>query len=844
MTAKGWWSRVRGGSRAIEDILVSDGWCVLLLGVTTVLYFWRLVFRGETLYWGDLLLQFYPWRAYAQQNLLANRLPLWNPYVFCGMPFLANHQSAVFYPWNLLSLWLPPQYGLSYGAVVHIFLTGTFMFLFLRQIGCRRFAALVGGVVWMFSGFNITRLQFPSLTYTCTWLPLLLWAQERVWERFSAQRVALLALLVGVQFLAGHAQMSLLGLLLFGLYALYRAVQKRCEGQSWMAVTRVLIGLGIGVGGGGALAALQLLPTYELVLNSPRTQYTYKDVTRFSLPPWQIITILVPDWFGNPARGFYWGGGLYWEVCAYVGLLPLVWAALAVTKRVRGWGFWVGLGITSLALAWGKYAPFYRWAYEYFPLFSLFRDPARFLYWFTFALTTLAALGVNRWQRSAEGEKILAKNFAKLLQFALICVILIMAATVLVPTLTMEYASALVRAVIAQTTVRLVKGQWSDLVLVVWRWAVTYTLQAAGWLSGIYLLGRWLRFSWSRRWAVVWWGVVGLELFCFGSSFNPTVGAAAWKEEVVTVPLGVGPDGLRLYTSREDMKAVVQTYFNPAHFDPSNPELIRHLRRALVPNLNVPYHIPNVQGYDPLPVAVLDRWLWEPAAEEVEIGKRQLMGVGYLWVPQVEPEEEAVEWQQVVPGGKRVWLLPEEEINLGSFPSLELRRVWQEAVGVTPAVRNEVTVVSLPVLITYYSPNAVQLRCPSSTSGRLVLSDTNYPGWQVYLPSGHRIPRELHTVFRTVHIPPRQREISWIYEPISFRLGTFFTGWAVSWLLVVVLLGKRGCSKYFNQGFRLRGVRTGRLWYNRNSEVNSRTTIGGEVRRCSSGCSSGKKGRP
>ena len=42
-----------------------------------------------------------------RKSLDEGTYPLWNPYLFLGVPFLANAQTAVLYPLNLALCWLP-----------------------------------------------------------------------------------------------------------------------------------------------------------------------------------------------------------------------------------------------------------------------------------------------------------------------------------------------------------------------------------------------------------------------------------------------------------------------------------------------------------------------------------------------------------------------------------------------------------------------------------------------------------------------------------------------------------------------------------------------------------------
>ena len=74
-------------------------------------------------------------------------VPLWNPYLFGGMPFVAAMHGDIFYPTALLRLLLPTDAGLTWGFILHIFLAGCFTYGFLRACGFSFFPALVAGVI-------------------------------------------------------------------------------------------------------------------------------------------------------------------------------------------------------------------------------------------------------------------------------------------------------------------------------------------------------------------------------------------------------------------------------------------------------------------------------------------------------------------------------------------------------------------------------------------------------------------------------------------------------------------------------------------------------------------------
>jgi hypothetical protein len=117
---------------------------------------------------------------------------------------------------------------------------------------------------------------------------------------------------------------------------------------------------------------------------------------------------------GNPPTSFirYSGNGFYAGVPV---VLLALWAGLEALRRKNAifsapqqkclW-FWLGTGVASLLLAFGRFAPFYHLVYA-LPYFSTIRNPTKFLNLFSFALVIVFAYGVDglvrRYFRPAPG---------------------------------------------------------------------------------------------------------------------------------------------------------------------------------------------------------------------------------------------------------------------------------------------------------------------------------------------------------------------------------------------------------------------------------------------------------
>ncbi len=367
---------------------VADTISLVSLLALVLLFFWKIALTNLIPAGLDVFTYFCPYREYAAQVIRAGHLPLWNPYLFLGAPFLANIQSAVLYPLNYFFLWLPAPKMVAYSIVLHIFLAGAFTYLFARRaLKMSPSSALVAAVVFALSGSLGAQGEHVNQLSVFAWLPFLLLLFHEAYRQESVVYGLFASLVVGLQFLAGHAQASFINLSVLGCYAIYLFLRGR----------RTLpkrLGLFVGVTLLGAgLAAAQLLPTLELSRLSLRGGgLTYRQAVSFSLRPTLLLLSLLPSFDYSP----------FSEYIAYVGITPILLASLALLRK-RG-AFFGALALLGVFLALGLYNPFYYLLYRLVPGFSLFRVPARWLFLYTFGLAILAGLGMEEWANNASWE--------------------------------------------------------------------------------------------------------------------------------------------------------------------------------------------------------------------------------------------------------------------------------------------------------------------------------------------------------------------------------------------------------------------------------------------------------
>jgi len=258
--------------------------------------------EGQALGGLDIRGLFYPWLTTAREAIRAGRLPLWDPYQFAGYPFLANPQVGFFYPPSWLALLLPVNVAISWHVTLHICLAGVGMLLLVRYLTKSWLGALLAALTYAFSGFVAARIfaGHVGLLSTDAWLPWLLLGCAWSLDRGKAWAGMIAGLPLGMAILAGHtSSLIYLGIAWIG-FVIYRGFASK----QWRLVARQMALAGLM---GLALSAVQLLPLIEFSTASTRaTDPSFEFATGYSMPPTHLITLIIPEYFGEPIHAGYW----------------------------------------------------------------------------------------------------------------------------------------------------------------------------------------------------------------------------------------------------------------------------------------------------------------------------------------------------------------------------------------------------------------------------------------------------------------------------------------------------------------------------------------------------------
>ncbi len=821
-----------------------DAICLLLILLATLIFYAPALFTGKTLLPADIvplmppwsetsrerfpefratqnqmlgpIFEYYSWRYYARDRIRQGEIPLWSPYELGGNVLLANSQSAVLYPPNLLLYLFPLPVGINLVTFLHTLLTGWMMYGLLRLLRMHPSASLTGAYVWMFCALQIVWMEFQTPTAALCWLPGILAAWELGVKRESWRwRVFGSGSGIMMSLVAGHLHFAFYVLLAFVVYALYRTLSEMFEQGRGRAIWRqaakpvglMCAALVFGI----ALSMATMLPVLEMGSMNFRGVKDYPSSVALRLPPENLLTLFMPNLFGNPRDAIvvaedgrltvgngYTGKFEYIEYAHYLGIPALILslAGILLSLRIRlrqrggaegassgafGSGFFFALAVLGLLLAMGT--PICSFFFYLVPGYKQFNATARALSLFCFGMSGMAAVGLHLLMISladAEREKKIAFRLLMAASFV-----------VLLAGLTAFPGMGLVWQ-------QLFTDQWYGYLMAGMKNMLAFGALTA---AAIFALQRTAKRSDIRTGSAVRWqpGLIlwTLPLLCvadlwtWGYRFNPVTDPAMLYYPTVV------SDFLR-------------ATFPDRVLSQENPT--RGIKSFIVPNYNVVVGYREVQGANSLhtrryhelmekmflyedrtgrsafpdPNTVRIFWRWHPVLDMLNVRyfttEKDWMSTNSA-VARVLHAEMAV-WKTPSPWG-RAWMAGRAE----PFPGVEemvramgeryYRSPREETCGSvyleTPPPPMDPQAGEGTVEITRFTPHRIVAESRSPAAGLAVFSETFFPGWRARV-NGR--PAEILTanyILRAVPTPAGDSQIELVYDPASFRFGLYLT---------------------------------------------------------------------
>jgi hypothetical protein len=360
---------------------------LLLAGVTV--FYSKVLFTAVTIHW-DAVGYYYPYQKHFADSVRAGKLPFWISTLFSGFPFLADLQVGAWYPlnWPFFLAGVEPQ-TMFWELWLHACLAAIGAYLLAESLTGSRAAAVLAGLLYSLSGYFSAHGEHVGLFQAASYLPLMLYLLARAIEGGGRRTVAALAMAGGAMSLAGHFQTALY---VFTALALWAAAMVSEKPRLWR---RAALVLAVAAAGSLALAAVQVLPTAELLGHSLRSRLSAREWTHGIVEWGSAATFLYPNALGVFER--YTGPSDITQHYFYAGALLLPLAALGLLDRAaRRRSLW--LIVPAILYATGPPGQVFKVVAE-LPGFSSVRAPSHIMFVPTLGLALLAAAGAKRLAR-------------------------------------------------------------------------------------------------------------------------------------------------------------------------------------------------------------------------------------------------------------------------------------------------------------------------------------------------------------------------------------------------------------------------------------------------------------
>ncbi|MDW7983135.1 MAG: YfhO family protein [Acidobacteriota bacterium] len=743
---------------------------------------------------------FETWYDLGRRALRQGEFPLWSPWDGCGVPLMANMQSAVFYPGTWFVYLLGPRRGLALLYAFKLFWIGLFTYMYLRTTGVSTAPALLGGFGFMFSGPSVGWLYWP-LASNFFFIPLSLWIIEKflILEYRPYRFLGFYALGWAMAFFGGHPE-TLLHISALG--AFYCLIGSGTRGWKRLFAHMGILGMAHLIG--LSVAAVQLFPALEYLWHSfewtARQEWAHPPAINWRL----IIGSFLPDFYGNPsgtpiryyapflsrALGPSFVGNYNDVTGGYVGitllLLGLTGVAALVRKDPYVAFFTLALSVIGLVVYRG---PLLYWVVNRLPLFSRSWN-MRLVLLISFCLVVLASRYLQAW-------------------------------------LTSMRPSLALPAVVALATVGTLLLLWHANFTVLTRLDLPYPLARLVPLHVLWLaltvafqvltLGAlWLLRSGGRAWGfLLLGGLVGTQTMAHARLYAPQWPADQAQALWETPP---GFADIRRLSEADPMPWRTTALGRRPWW-----EFYGLKMTTLYPaSLGAYYGIPDIRHYDAIQVYRYRRLLGQVAAgylfhwmdlRDIRSGFLDFVGVKYL-VADFDPNaEDPGHWARVrAYNGYALWVnrrvrpraflasgvtwvnTPEEAFARVTAPDFD----WHGPVVIERKGARGFPAGDYPgetprghVRFQVYRPHQVRLEVWTDRPAFLVLTDTFYPGWKAFVDGRPTEIWAANYAFRAVYVGPGHHEVEFRYVPISFIAGATVSGLTASGLVLWGILRRR-----------------------------------------------------
>ncbi|MFB3897290.1 MAG: hypothetical protein ACE14V_13395 [bacterium] len=723
---------------------------IIFLGLAFI-PFCYLFFTGSIFYGEDYLWQFLPFHTLGVELLKSGQLPLWNPYIYSGMPLFANGSFALFYPTIVLLIIFSQNIAINLIYGIHIFIAGYFTYRFCRTLGLARVAGIIAGTAFMFSG-NLITLIYPGHTMkliAASLIPVVFYFFVEALHRKKLSWFLYTAIAISIQIFSTHWQIcyyTWLGIGLYGIvYFIRFQVWRTTYRNQFLQLLGLLVLFVIGI------TAVQWLPFAEYSQWSTRSAgLAYQEATEASYPPEEWLSLVIVSPFGDQVQlgpgckylhlsrllspagylPYYGRFNAPRTLSEYLGVLPFILAIIGlITIRRKYLWFFFGLMLGSLFLSLGKFNPVYPIFYQFFPGLKWLRVPAEILILFTFSLAILAGTGIQG-LKDMEGKLINDKR--KLWYATLLLLILVILMIVL---------SFIVSGLAEQK---------EHLVMTIFRLIFMMLLSALG----IFYCSLRHNSKSSIENIIKYLFLILILIVDFGTAHLPYLQAMQLAD-------------FYRYVKQDPVINILK--------QDTDIYRILPLGKEMISNKWIFTQTQSVYGYQSFPLSSYQQyWIQSGFTNETVW---QWLNIKYIISPDTLNDDRLM---LVADGPRKIYQVK------SVYP-----RAWvtHEPICLEP---------DTSAIITFdaYTPNRIKLRVQSATPGELIFSELYYPGWKAYL-DGKRVQIGItDELFRSLPIPLGEHRVDWVFSPFIFWLGLTISSISIIILGIGFIKDKSETKRY------------------------------------------------
>jgi hypothetical protein len=763
---------------------------VFIIGLITIVFLplFPLYISGS--FSGDVVHQYIPFKATAKVIWHSGEFPLWNPYVFSGAPLFADPQNSLLYPSQVLFLILDLNIAFVLSLYVHLVFLVAGSYLLLR-IWCDRISSMFVALTFGLSGPVFFRVAggIISTLQVLAWIPWIFYFLEMHRKKQKTIWAVAAGIALGMQILGGFPTLSFYTMLSIVSYMVFVILDNIRQKQTNLALKNAKHWI-IATLCAFSLSSVQIFPTIEFLSLTGRSFPPYAFVKSGSLPPFNLITILLPEIFGSALTGTAIQGANWWEQNLYIGVMPVILVFIYLFSFWRVSGLEIKLYLTMLLIclfvAFGVYNPLYIPLYSYVPFFRAIADNGRISMLLAFFLAILGALSLVR--LAIELPKLSSNSRRILLAIMGVCItLLIVALSILI--FGREKLTELAKPIIVQSYGSLSDEKIKEL-------PKLYQTQIMTVLNCLFVFVIGGSIVYARMISKI-----SARQFILACGVLMTIDAGIFATRIVDA------------NTRNSAHKMSTEHISVLFYQDRKSRFLP-LNAMEFTNKGSLYQIPTITGYNPLIISSYRRLLGVIGGKTVDPADRvpmvtnytspllPLLNVGYiisdhplndqrltlldsrgayLYRLPVNPQQARMYYN--------VEYLPDDEqiAHRLADPSFDPMHtlIIKGAHSSVASTANSTPVWKVDLVRS--SSLRVEFDVYTTDPGWLLVGDTYYPGWKATVNGRKVMISQANLALRAIEIPQGRHTVVFSYEPDSFRFGMFVS--LASVLILFCLFG-------------------------------------------------------